>query len=126
MAVGAWWGLSLLVSLFLVIRIPQPSIMPDEEEPLLQADQASPVGYKLPALPDFPIDPILERKGSLTCFNLKVEFAIGVLLAFGIGGGIFYLAFTDFDEDLAANNLQIDNATNGGDGFFALLSRNNN
>jgi hypothetical protein len=111
-AVGAWWTISLVVSLVLVLQIPLPSIWPDEEEPLLQEDQESPVGFKVPSLPDFPIDPLLEQRG-LSFINLMTEFVIGVLLAFGIGSAIVFLAFTDFDEDLA-NNLQIDTE----DGFF--------
>jgi hypothetical protein len=96
----------LLVSLVLVLKIPPPSIWPDEEEPLLQEDQESPVGFKVPSLPDFPVDPLLEQRG-LPLLSLTTEFAIGVLLALGIGSGIVFLAFTEYDEDFA-NNLQID------------------
>ena len=119
-SVGIWWSLSLLLSLVLVLKIPQPSILPDDQQPLLQADSASPVGYRLPSVPDFPIDPILEQKG-ISFLNLKVEFVFGALLAFGIGTGIVFLAFTEFDEDLASNSLQVD-PTN--EGFFSLLRNN--
>jgi hypothetical protein len=96
--IGFWWGWSLLISLILVLGIEPPSLWPDEEEPLLEEDQLSPVGFKVPSLPDFPIDPILEQKG-IPCLHLKAEFIIGVLMAFGIGGGIVYSAFTDFDAN---------------------------
>ena len=98
--VGLWWTWSLIVSLVLVLGIEPPSQWPDEEEPLLEEDQASPVGYKVPSLPDFPVDPILEQKG-MSFMNVKVEFVLGVVMALVIGGGIIFLAFTDFDENLA-------------------------
>jgi hypothetical protein len=99
-AVGFWWGWSLLISLILVLRIEPPSLWPDEEEPLLEEDQASPVGYKVPSLPDFPIDPILEQKAMIPWLHVKVEFVIGVLMAFGISGAIVYSSFSDYDESL--------------------------
>jgi hypothetical protein len=97
----------LLVSLVLVLGIEPPSIWPDEDEPLLEGDQASPVGYKLPSLPDFPIDPLLEQRG-VPFLTIQVEFIVGVFLALSIGGGIVYLAFTDFDENLAALELEME------------------
>jgi hypothetical protein len=88
------------VSLVLVLGIEPPSLWPDDDEPLLEEDQASPVGFKLPSLPDFPIDPIMEQRG-VPFLNVRAEFILGAFLALSIGGGIVYLAFTDFDENLA-------------------------
>jgi hypothetical protein len=34
-------------------------------------------------------------------FDIRVGFLCGVFLALCIGSGIVYLAFTDFDEDVA-------------------------
>ena len=37
----------------------------------------------------------------MSFMNVKVEFVLGVVMALLIGGGIIFLAFTDFDENLA-------------------------
>jgi hypothetical protein len=96
---GIWWSMSFLVSLFLVLRIEPANVFPEEEELLLEESHSSPVGFKVPNLPDFSIDPNLAQKG-LSMFDIRVEFLCGVFLALGIGSGIVYLAFTDFDENI--------------------------
>lgn len=68
-------------------------------EPLLIEDHASPVGFKVPSVPDYEIDPGLADQGS-KCLSLQFEFAIGIIMAAVIGGGIIYLAFTSTDEEL--------------------------
>jgi len=62
-------------------------------------DHASPVGYKVPSIPDFEIDPSLSKTGN-KCVPLNVMFIVGMFMMFGIGGGIIYLAFTSWDENL--------------------------
>jgi hypothetical protein len=102
LAVGAWWAISLVASLFLVLRIEPQGIWPDDEEPLLEEDHASPVGFKVPNLPDFPIDPILANPG-LPVIDIRAEFCFGVLMALAVGGGICFLGFTTEDEEIASN-----------------------
>ena len=98
--VGGWWAVSLFTSLFLVRRIPYKDFHPVYDgEPLLVEDHASPVGYKVPSIPDFEIDPSLSNTGSI-CLPLNFMFIFGMFMVFGIGGAIIYLAFTSWDEEL--------------------------
>lgn len=98
-AVGTWWIVSLLTSLFLVSRIPPAEQWPKtDDEPLLQEDQTSPVGFTVPNLPDFPVEPLLARTGIKFC-TIRFELLLGVVLSIGLGGLIIYTAFNSLDEE---------------------------
>ena len=98
--VGGWWTFGLLSSLFMVRRIPYRDQHPNYDgEPLLVEDHASPVGFKVPDVPDFVVDPSLSKTGS-ALVSIGFEMFIGLLMAAVIGGGIIYLAFTSWGEDL--------------------------
>ena len=97
-AVGGWWALTMVISLILARRIPYHDAHPNYDgEPLLIPDQLSPVGFKVPSLPDFSIDPGLAQTGS-PCLPIHVEVGVGILFAMAAGAGIVYLAFTDWDD----------------------------
>jgi hypothetical protein len=98
---GIWWTVTLLISIVLVRRIPYRDQRPRIGERLLIEDQASPVGYKVPSLPDYEIDPILANTGS-PCLSLPLEVCLGVLLATIVGTWLIGLAFTMWDEDIYA------------------------
>lgn len=100
--VGAWWTITLLVSLVFVRRIPYQDQKPDYGERVLMADQASPVGYKVPSVPDFEIDPSLVDTGS-PCLSLTTEFFIGLIIAVGVGTWLVSLAFTLWEDRLYDN-----------------------
>lgn len=68
-----------------------------DEEPLLEEDHRSPVGYRVPNLPDFPIDPCQGKKGVFPT-SLRIELATGALMAAVIGAGIVALTYTDWGE----------------------------
>jgi hypothetical protein len=95
--VGAWWMIPLFCSLFMVRRIPYKIQTPTVGEQLLLKDHASPVGYKVPNLPDFEIDPSLANTGS-SYLSLNVEFIFGIIISIVVGTFIIYLAFTGWDE----------------------------
>jgi hypothetical protein len=98
MAVGSWWCLTLLCSLFLVRRIPCMDHHPDYDgEPVLLEDHASPVGYKVPNIPDFEIDPSFAKRG-FPLIPYWVELVLGGLMAIGLGSGIVALGYTSMDE----------------------------
>lgn len=61
--------------------------------------QASPVGYKVPSLPDFEIDPTLANTG-IKWLPMWLEFGFGSLLAAAIGIWMIALALTNWDEYL--------------------------
>ncbi|KAL3905831.1 MAG: hypothetical protein SGILL_009520 [Bacillariaceae sp.] len=115
-AVGGWWGFSLIASLTMLLRKEihknkknhgnnTGCLLPNDEEPLLQEEQASPVGYKVPHLPEFPVDPSLTYEGwaPFCCWSVGVEYIVGVLVALGVGGFICYLGITDLDDQILAN-----------------------
>mmetsp|Transcript_15154 Transcript_15154/g.28736 ORF Transcript_15154/g.28736 Transcript_15154/m.28736 type:complete len:267 (-) Transcript_15154:80-880(-) len=97
-AVGGWWAFTMIVSLLMAHRIPYHDAHPNYDgEPLLVADQGSPVGFKVPSLPDFTIDPGLAQTGN-KCFSIRFEVISGIIFALLAGAGIVFLAFTDWDE----------------------------
>jgi hypothetical protein len=109
-AVGGWWCFTLICSLFLVRKIPYKDHHPYYDgEPLLVEDHASPVGYKVPSIPDFEIDPSLAKTGS-SCIPYSLEFIVGFLMALVVGGGIVYLAFTDVDEQIVGTMQNVTKA----------------
>lgn len=90
--------ITLLCSICLVRRIPYEDQKPHSGEKLLVENHASPVGYQVPSLPDFEIDPGMATTGS-KCLSLRFEFIVGVIMAIGVGSGIITLAFTSWDEN---------------------------
>lgn len=68
-------------------------------ERLLMEDHSSPVGYKVPSLPDFEIDPTIVNTG-LPCISISTEYIIGFVLALMFGTVMIGLAFTSWDDDV--------------------------
>ena len=101
---GVWWTLTFLSSLFMVLSIKPYHQMPADEEYLLVAAQESPVGFKVPNLPDYIVDPILAREG-IRFFSKSFEFVFGVVAALLVGMGIVYLNFTNVDDTLTGQAL---------------------
>lgn len=66
---------------------------------MLIEDHASPVGYKVPSVPDFEIDPSLANTGS-KCLSLTCEFMIGLLMAAAVGTWLVSLAYTTWEDHL--------------------------
>jgi hypothetical protein len=99
LSVGIWWILSFCCSLIAVRDIPPHDQTPPDGERLLEEDHSSPVGYKVPKLPDFEIDPSCVNQGH-PCFSIHFEFAIGMMLSLVVGLGMIAFAFTDWEDDL--------------------------
>ena len=68
-------------------------------ERLLIEDHASPVGYKVPSLPDFEIDPTIANTG-LPYVTISTELMIGMIMALCIGTVMIGLAFTSWDDNV--------------------------
>jgi hypothetical protein len=85
----------------------QATYIPDYKEPLLLKDEASPVGYKVPHLPDFPIDPIYGVNPSRRCgcVSLRLYFLVGIFVACGIGATMIYFGFSDIDDEYLSSGL---------------------
>jgi hypothetical protein len=97
MGVGSWWLLTVIGSLLWCRQIPYREQTPGDGERLLEDCQASPVGYKVPSLPDFEIDSTLSNSG-IKWLPMWLEFAFGSLLAVAVGVWMIALAVTDWDE----------------------------
>ena len=104
-SVGAWFTVSLVLSLCSMLRKEREGVWPDDEEPLLEKDHSSPVGFKVPNLPDFPFDPTLAVRG-LPIINIQLEFVCGVVMALVLGAGIIFMAFTEHDDNLLSSTIQ--------------------
>jgi hypothetical protein len=66
---------------------------PHGSERFLQADHASPSGYKVGGLPDYEIDPALaqtEGGAWLGCVSTRVEVTLGLLAVVLMGGAWLY------------------------------------
>jgi hypothetical protein len=100
-SVGVWWLVTVLVSLFLVRRIPPQQDLAVTTnaggERLLVEDHASPVGYRVPSLPDYEIDPTLVHIG-IPYLSIRAELVLGSILAVLLGTVVIGLAFTNFDD----------------------------
>ena len=107
--VGGWWAFTFVSSLLMVMVIPYDDYItpaePEDEEQLLEKDHASPVGYKVPNLPDFELDPTLAGNSYLPVCPLNIMTLCGMFLAVVFGGGIIYLGLIDDDDDFWARKL---------------------
>jgi hypothetical protein len=102
--VGIWWTITFVSSLVIVRRMPYRDASTATAaatigERLLIEDHASPVGYKVPSLPDFEIDPTIANTG-LPCITMSTELMIGMAMALSFGTIIIGLAFTSWDDEI--------------------------
>ena len=96
--VGAlWWSVSLSCSLFLVRNIPSRTQDREDGEQFLIEDHTSPVGYKVPQLPNFEIDPVLAQQGN-SCFSVNLQFAFGIMLAVIAGFAMAAFGLSDWEK----------------------------
>lgn len=96
----------MVLSLFVVYKKEQEGQWPDDDEPLLEKDHTSPVGYKVPYLPEFPIDPVAGGRG-VQGVKIELEFAFGILMAVIIGGGVCFLSITTVDDQFTSTSDNI-------------------
>ena len=102
--VGIWWTLTFLSSLFMVLRIKPRRELPANEEHLLVPAQESPVGFRVPNLPDYAVDPILAKEG-IGWISKRIEFGFGVVVALVSGGFMIYVNYADADNALTGQAL---------------------
>ncbi|KAL7569877.1 hypothetical protein ACA910_008544 [Epithemia clementina (nom. ined.)] len=102
-AVGGWWFITFVASLFMAFKMPyqdQSSASASDGEPLLLKDHASPVGFKVPSVPDFEMDPSLAWTGALYCLRPFVKLVAGLILAVVLGGAIVFLGVREWDDNV--------------------------
>ena len=88
--------------MIIVLRIPPAKPINDgggDEEEYPRPNHASPVGYVVPELPNFVIDPNQIKKGS-PCLSLTVEILIGCAMALVLGGFMVFLSVSEIDEKI--------------------------
>jgi hypothetical protein len=69
-------------------------------ERVLEEDHASPVGYKVPTIPDFEFDPSLVTNAGISCCTLNCELSFGLFIAVAIGGFLLFLSLSKWDDAL--------------------------
>lgn len=95
---GVWWSVSLIFSLLILRSVAFYEEEAAVGERLLKSDHTSPVGFKVPKLPDFELDPCCGLAGS-RFLSLHLEFAIGVVLAIVLGILMVSFSFTDWEDN---------------------------
>mmetsp|Transcript_23221 Transcript_23221/g.64574 ORF Transcript_23221/g.64574 Transcript_23221/m.64574 type:complete len:545 (+) Transcript_23221:71-1705(+) len=101
--VGGWFFAAMVTSLATMWRMPSmhhATISSSDNEPLLIASQASPVGFKVPSLPDYEMDPSLAWTGSLVFLHVQAVFVLGLVLAGAVGLGLVWWGLSDWGEDV--------------------------
>jgi len=102
---GIWFAMTSITCIFAAQKIRPPSSSPsngeDEEDkdPILVEDHSSPVGYKVPNFPDFPIDPIYYGGKGLSCCSLRAEIMFGLVVGIGVGAFVVSTGLYDYLED---------------------------
>ncbi|KAL9182919.1 hypothetical protein ACHAXT_004198 [Thalassiosira profunda] len=96
---GIWFAMTAITCLFAATKISPPEPHPEDADPILVEEQTSPVGYRVPNFPDFPIDPIHFGSKGLPCFSLKLEIAVGLLVSVGVGAFVVSTSLYDYMDD---------------------------
>uniref|UniRef100_A0A7S0CM10 Uncharacterized protein n=1 Tax=Proboscia inermis TaxID=420281 RepID=A0A7S0CM10_9STRA len=103
--VGIWWTMSFLASIFCYKMIPpkkfEPQYHDGGEEEFLKESCNSPVGFVVPNIPDFYVDPLLNSRASISCSE-KSNTVFGVCIALLIGSCITSLGFADTTSTLSS------------------------
>jgi len=105
--IGIWWTVTVLVCLGLVYRLHiQPTIpSPEEEESTLEVNESSPVGYTVPSLPHFAVDPGLcyhQKAHESGWISTPMKVVGGGLVTCVIGTLIVYMSFTQVDDEFTS------------------------
>lgn len=108
---GIWFAMTSITCIFAAQKIVPPELHPEDNDPILVEEHTSPVGYKVPNFPDYPIDPIYFGRKGLKCCSLKLETIVGVLVSVGIGAFVVSTSLYDY---MGNANDYIATATGGG------------
>ncbi|KAL3817296.1 hypothetical protein ACHAXA_003217 [Cyclostephanos tholiformis] len=97
--IGIWIAMAVITSTVASQKINPPDPHPEDANPILVEDQTSPVGYKVPNFPDFPIDPIHFGNKGLPCCSLQFEMLVGLFVGILMGTFVVATALFDFLND---------------------------
>jgi hypothetical protein len=98
-ALGSWLAMASVTSIFAARRIAKPETVENVEgeiDMILDEDQTSPVGFKVPNFPNYCIDPVLYREDGLSCFSTNVQTFLGIVICLGLGAFVGVAAIVDY------------------------------
>jgi hypothetical protein len=98
-ALGSWLAMASVTSIFAAKKIAKPEAVENVEgeiDMILDEDQTSPVGFKVPNFPDYPIDPVLYREDGLKCFSTNVQTFLGIVVCLGFGAFAGVASIVDY------------------------------
>mmetsp|Transcript_15381 Transcript_15381/g.26265 ORF Transcript_15381/g.26265 Transcript_15381/m.26265 type:complete len:455 (+) Transcript_15381:144-1508(+) len=96
---GSWLAMAAVSSIFAARKIEKPETVENVEgeiDMILDEDQTSPVGYKVPNFPDYCIDPVRFREDGLSCFSTNVQTFLGIVICLGLGAFVGSAALVDY------------------------------
>ncbi|KAL7498224.1 hypothetical protein ACHAWT_007240 [Skeletonema menzelii] len=97
-ALGSWLAMTAVTSIFAARKVEKPETFHNVEgeiDMILNEDQTSPVGFKVPNFPDYCINPVSLREDGLSCLSTNVQTVVGIVVCLGLG--VFVAAAAIFD-----------------------------
>ena len=98
-SLGIYFAMTSITCIFAAQKISPPEPHPEDNDPILIEDQTSPVGFKVPNFPDYPVDPIFFGGNGLSCCSLKVEIILGLAVSILIGAFVVSTGLYDYLEN---------------------------
>ena len=93
---GIYFAMTAITCIFAAQKIAPPEQHPEDDDPILVEEQTSPVGFRVPNFPDYPIDPIHFGRKGYSCCSLKFEVIVGVLISIGVGAFVVSTSLYDY------------------------------
>ena len=98
-ALGSWLAMAAVSSIFAARKIEKPETVENSEreiDMILDEDQTSPVGFRVPNFPSYCIDPVRYREDGLSCLSTNVQTFFGVVVCLGFGAFVGAAAVIDY------------------------------
>ena len=98
-ALGSWLAMTAITSIFAARKIEKPETVENVEgdcDMILDEDQTSPVGFKVPNFPDYCINPVCLREDPIGCLPTNVQTAMGAIVCLGLGVFVAGASFFDY------------------------------
>lgn len=96
---GSWLAMAAITSIFAARKIEKPETVESVEgeiDMILDEDQTSPVGFKVPNFPNYCIDPVRLREDGLSCLSTNAQTFLGVVICLGFGAFVGAAAIVDY------------------------------
>lgn len=96
---GSWLAMTSVTCIFAARRLEKPGTIENAEgeiDMILDEDQTSPVGMKVPNFPSYGIDPMTLREDGISCISSNVQTALGIVICLGLGSFVGVGAVYDY------------------------------